>query len=64
MSIKAPDYQGILAPNADQFQKQFSIYIKVLPRYLQTWSKWEADHLMQVLWKTDPQICLGSKIYP
>lgn len=64
MNIKAPDGQGILVAHADQFQKQFSIYIEVLPRYLQTWSKWKADHLMQVLWKIDPQMFLGSKIYP
>ena len=64
MNIKAPGCQGILVPHADQFQKEFCIYIEMLPRYLQTWSKQEADHLIQVLWKTDPQMCFGSKIYP
>lgn len=49
MNTKAPVCQGILVPKAGQFQKQFSICIKMLPRYLQTWSKWEADDLVQVL---------------
>lgn len=63
MSIKAQDGQGVPVSHADQFQKQFSTYTEGLYRYLAAQNKWKADHLMKLLWKTDPQMSLSSKIY-
>lgn len=66
-NIKAAYCQGILVSDTGQFQKQFSIYIEVLLRCLQPWSKWEVDHFPKVDWeiwlKIDHQIHLDSKIY-